>query len=294
MNIAIEPGRYVVAVSGGVDSMVLLNLLSRKHGAKLTVAHFDHGIRNESSKDRLLVQKTAHQLKLPFVYSEGHLGPNVSEAKARDERYKFLRKASNNVGADALITAHHQDDVIETALINILRGTGRRGLTSLKSQDGILRPLLNWPKHIIISYAKNNDINWNEDSTNRDTKYLRNYVRSNLASRLSAQQKRALLNELEKLSKLNNAIDVELINHLHLQPSVNEIDRQWFIMLPHDVSVELMAQWLRKHGIAYNKTTLNKLVTAAKSLKPGKSVKIDNTHKLTVTHEILALVGPER
>src|SRR5437764_343012 len=128
-----KPGKYVVAVSGGVDSVALLDMLARSDDLKLVVAHFDHGIRKDSAKDRKFVEDLAKNYDLPFVYEEGHLGSGTSEAVARGARYDFLHRVKKSHGAQAIITAHHQDDVLETAIINLLRGTGRKGLTSLTS-----------------------------------------------------------------------------------------------------------------------------------------------------------------
>src|SRR6185369_2891937 len=122
MQLKVRPGKYVVAVSGGVDSMVLLELLRQKPKLELIVAHFDHGIRPESGEDRKLVQRIAKHYELPFVYVEGHLGASASEALAREARYAFLRKVQAEQGAEAIITAHHQDDMLETAIMDLMRG----------------------------------------------------------------------------------------------------------------------------------------------------------------------------
>jgi tRNA(Ile)-lysidine synthase TilS/MesJ len=108
---------------------------------KFIVAHYDHGVRSDSQLDRQLVQGVARQHGLTFVYDEGKLGPGTSEAVARKARYAFLRKVQQTTGARAIITAHHEDDLLETALLNLLRGTGRRGVTSLRSRHDIHRPL---------------------------------------------------------------------------------------------------------------------------------------------------------
>src|SRR5438445_4950610 len=115
-----KPGSYAVAVSGGVDSVVLLDILAKRDDLELAVAHFDHGIREDSVEDRHFVEGLAKNYGLPFIYEEGSLGPKSSEAEAREARYKFLRQAQKKAGAKAIITAHHQDDLLETAILNML------------------------------------------------------------------------------------------------------------------------------------------------------------------------------
>src|SRR6266540_5641084 len=142
MKVSVKPGKYVVAVSGGVDSMVLLHMLHQGPGLQLIVAHFEHGIRPDSDSDRKLVEAAAKHYGLPFRFAHGNLGPQASEAAARQARYAFLRMVQKESGAQGVITAHHQDDLIETAIINLLRGTGRKGLSALASTDDLIRPLL--------------------------------------------------------------------------------------------------------------------------------------------------------
>ena len=126
-QISLPAGRYVVAVSGGVDSMVLLDVVRQMPGVFVVVAHVDHGIRADSHKDRKLVASVCMSHNVQFEYTELHLGPGASEEMARTERYKFLRHIKERYTADAILTAHHSDDLTETALINLIRGTGWRG-----------------------------------------------------------------------------------------------------------------------------------------------------------------------
>lgn len=290
----IEPGCYVVAVSGGVDSMVLLDILQQLPQLKLVVAHFDHGIREDSAEDRELVRRAAAGYNLPFVYGEGRLGSEASEAAARDARYNFLHKVREAAHAKALITAHHRDDMLETAVINILRGTGRRGLSSLQSRDRIMRPLLPFTKEQIRRYAELNHIQWHEDSTNQDEKYLRNYVRNSILNKLSNEQKEHLLDHVDAAQQLNAEIDSLLHAQLHLQPAAHKLDRRWFASLTHAVALEVMAGWLRGQSIAYDRKTLQHLVAAAKTYAPGKQVSITKGVSLSIMRDYLALARSDR
>jgi tRNA(Ile)-lysidine synthase len=301
MDIDIEPGVYVVAVSGGVDSIALLKLLIDKNNNdannkwRFIVAHFDHGIRSDSAEDRKVVQSMAYQYRLPFVYKEGYLGGGVSEAVARTARYNFLHQVSKASNAKAIITAHHQDDLLETAILNLIRGTGRKGLTSLSSRLGIVRPLLNTPKRDLIQYAKTNNLVWREDSTNADQLYLRNYIRHRILLRFNDQSRNSLLSIISDLQVINRDIDSLLVNQLHLQSVAGTIDRQWFNKLPHNVARETMAVWLRARGESnFDSKTLGRLVVGAKVAKPGRDFSLSKSSSLRVGYKNLALVTPER
>lgn len=294
MKLNIPKDTYVVAVSGGVDSMVLLDVLANKRGLKLVVAHFDHGIREESEQDRQLVQKAAQKYKLPFVYNEGKLGPGASEAKAREARYNFLQKVQKAADAGAIITAHHQDDVIETAIINILRGTKRLGLTSLQNRPGILRPLLHIPKNNITAYARKHGILWHEDATNKDTKYLRNHIRHKILPSFTKGQRSQFLAHIDNLVKLNKDIDKTLASQLSDKSSGQSIDRHWFIMLPHAVALETMAGWLRENSVSIDSRRLELLVRGAKTQEPGKQIPVDSVYCMGIGKQQLALKHVER
>jgi tRNA(Ile)-lysidine synthase len=122
MAILIHPGKYVVAVSGGVDSVVLLDHLAGHPEYELVVAHFDHGIRDDSREDEAFVRSLAEKYNVPFESKREDLGKQASEELARDRRYAFLRSVAGKHNAQ-IITAHHADDAVETIAINLLRGT---------------------------------------------------------------------------------------------------------------------------------------------------------------------------
>lgn len=285
----------MVAVSGGVDSIALLHALHNRLDLKLIVAHYDHGIRDDSAFDRQHVQQVTSQYGLPFIYDHGRLGSEASEDTARQARYKFLDAVRAATGARAIITAHHQDDVMETAVLQLLRGTGRRGLSSLASRAMLERPLLDIPKANIKAYAKSNGLVWREDSTNQDQRYLRNYVRQTMLPKLSSLQKQQLHRLIARMRDVNDEIDQLLDVALHVQPGTSSLNRQWFISLPHSVASEVMAHWLRRHQIrGFDRKQLQKLVTAAKTLAPGQSADIDKGYVLRIGKGILALVPRDR
>ena len=291
MRVDLEPGKYVVAVSGGVDSVALLHMLAGLPGVKLTVAHFDHGIRPDSDLDRQLVQQLAARYGMPFVYARGNLGAGASEAAARAARYEFLRNVQKAAGAQAIITAHHQDDVLETAILNIIRGTGRKGITSLKDHHHLRRPMLHLSKEQIRAYAAEQGLTWREDSTNADMRILRNYVRRVIVPKLGEAGRKTLLDHIGHMSVVNRAVDHDLMLYLHTQPSRQVLDRHRFVQLPHDLSLEVLAEWLRSHNITqFNRKQLDQLVIRFKTLEPGKQIDIDAGHRLLIGREGIALV----
>ncbi len=304
MNAKLKLGKYVLAVSGGVDSMVLLHLLSTNldfrfqipdsssqlptptphlptPNFQFVVAHYDHGIRKDSARDRKLVEKTAKKLGWQFVYAEGKLGADTSEAQARDARYKFLRKTAKDSRAQAIITAHHQDDALETLFINMLRGTGRRGV--LKETSEIKRPLLGTTKAQIIEYAKANDIEWYEDSTNADMKYLRNYIRGVLIPKMEQQDPESAARFLasnSRLGNINKEIEKELSAVIEGKVAVDEslikIPRQWLIMLPNEVGKEVLYECARrlKKDVSLDRKSVELLLVFSKTAKSGKTMEL--------------------
>lgn len=295
IELEITPGRYVLAVSGGIDSVVLLNKLALQPGVELTVAHFDHGIRDDSPIDRKFVSELAGSLKLPFVYEEGKLGAGTSEAVARKARYDFLLSVQKVSGAKGLVTAHHQDDLLETVIINLLRGTGRKGLSPMLNSSLAHRPLLKVSKQQIVEYAKNQGLNWREDSTNQDTSYLRNYVRHKILTRFSDDQRRRLLTLIMNSDELNKEIDACLAECLRSQASAYQMDRDSFVMLPHSVAKEVLAAWLRDQGLRdFDSKLLEHLVIAAKIAPSGKYADVNNRLVMHIGTDKLALMGRDR
>lgn len=272
MNIEIKSSKYIIAVSGGVDSVVLLNILNKNKELELIIAHFDHGIRVDSQKDRMFVQELAKDYNLPFEYAEGYLGKNTSENTARKARYNFLNKVLEKHQASGIILAHHQDDVLETVILNLLRGTGRKGLSSLQSKGNVVRPLLGIPKAELLSYAKANNLTWQEDSTNNSPDYFRNWIRQYIVPKLSFSQKKHLLSLQRQSLSLNTEVDAILDQFIG---SDNSLNRQVVTMLPHALAKELITHWLRRNKVTdFDSVMIEKIVVDAKTFASGKQTSI--------------------
>ena len=170
--------KVVVAVSGGVDSVVLLDMLAKKGEHELVVAHFDHGMREDSASDARFVVALAERYGVPCEVRRESLD-GASEERARFRRYAFLFSVAKRHGAK-LATAHHVDDVVETVALNIVRGTRWRGLAGM-SDERIWRPLTKRTKSELIEYALGERLEWVEDETNRQAVYTRNRLRQKLA-----------------------------------------------------------------------------------------------------------------
>lgn len=177
----------LVAVSGGVDSVVLCDLLL-KNEIDFAIAHVNFGLRGkESDDDENFVAELAKKLNVPFYLKRctkktfDDSGENSIQAGARKIRYDFFKLMCQQHGYNRIMTAHHKDDSIETALLNFARGTGVKGLTGIAPLKGnLIRPMLFTTRDEIIAYANVNRLSWREDSSNETDKYSRNRFRHHL------------------------------------------------------------------------------------------------------------------
>lgn len=264
---------FVVAVSGGVDSVALLHMLSEVKDHDIIVAHFDHGIREDSPKDAVFVESLANQYGLPFEMKRVELGFGASEEKARQARYEFLRSLAKKYNA-RIVTAHHADDVIETIAINFKRGTGWRGLAVLDSD--ILRPLLQLSKKDLIEYARERNLVWREDSTNASDAYLRNRIRRQMID-IDDETKRELLALRSQQLEGKRQIQAEVINLVGDNPLY---ERYFFSHIPVKVAIECLRYVTQAQ---LTRPQLERALLAIKTAQPktsyqaGSGVTIDFT-----------------
>ena len=198
------PVRVLCAVSGGLDSMCLLHLLStwgRENGLAVTAAHFNHRLREAAHRDEGFVRDWCAAHDIPCLCGGGDVrgyaaetGKTIEEA-GRELRYAFLETARRDSGSDVILTAHHADDNAETLLLNLLRGTGLQGLTGIPaSRDGILRPFLEVTRRELEAYAEENHVPHVEDETNQEDDAARNLLRHKVLPVLRELNPRAVEN----------------------------------------------------------------------------------------------------
>ncbi len=209
--------KLLIAISGGVDSVVLTHLLHQLN-FDISLAHCNFQLRGEESdKDEEFVKNLGKKLGINTYVTRFDTNEYAADNKlstqlaARELRYNWFDKLSKEYSFEHLLTAHHADDNLETFLINLTRGTGLEGLTGIPPINGnIVRPLLVFSRKEILNYAKQNNIEWREDESNSETKYLRNKIR---------HQVTPILKELNAsvLKNFNKTID-------HLKESQQIID----------------------------------------------------------------------
>lgn len=180
-RLGLRPGPVLVAVSGGLDSTVLLDLLHRaagQHQLQLIVAHLDHSIHPDSVAVAGRVSELARRLGLTVVAGRIELGPNATETRARASRLAWLEETRRRVGARYILLAHQADDQAETILMRLLRGSGPAGLAGMPARRGALvRPLLPFSRQSLLRYAGARGLTWWDDSANHDPRHLRSWIR---------------------------------------------------------------------------------------------------------------------
>ncbi len=183
-----EPGIALLAVSGGPDSVALLDLMVRvapQLGLELEVAHVDHGILPDSASVARRVEGLAERYGLDFRVARLELGEGASETKAREARYEALREVQESTGARYLVTAHHADDQVETVLHRLLRGSGVAGLAGIPERGprGLVRPLLSFRREELEAWLNEVDLASavpHRDPSNSDERHDRVWIRKQL------------------------------------------------------------------------------------------------------------------
>lgn len=286
--------KLLLAVSGGVDSMVLLDLFY-KLKFDICIAHCNFQLRGkESDADELLVREICQDGYIPYFINSFDTLEFAKENKlsiqlaARKLRYDWFQEIIS-LGFDYVLTAHHLDDNVETFLINFTRGTGLEGLTGIPAQnENIIRPLLPFSRDEIENYAIDNKIQWREDSSNASDKYFRNKLRHNIVPTLKELNTGFLdsfqntLHHLQQAESLVNDAS-KLVFEKVVKEKGNQLEIHLKTLLEFQNYKAYLFQWLKSYGFsAWN--DIYDLVDA----QSGKQV-FSETHVLLKDREKLLL-----
>lgn len=255
---------YLVALSGGADSVALLLLLDEM-GYKVHALHCNFHLRGEESdRDERFCEDLCLKKNIPFhrihfdtlMYAETH--KMSVEMAARELRYRYFEQLRKDIGAEGICVAHHQDDTVETVLLNLVRGTGLRGLTGIQPRNGaILRPLLCVTRTEIEAYLATKQQDYVTDSTNLETDFVRNKIRLQvvpLLRQLNPAVSENIVRTAEHLTEAQKVLDAVVDTY----KGSNQLD---LCALQQVGSAEyIVFEWLKQYG--FNGSQVQQVISA--------------------------------
>lgn len=251
---------YLLAISGGIDSVCLAYLL-KKASISFTLAHCNFRLRgDESDGDEHFVRDLAESLQVPVLVKAFETKAYAKEAgistqmAARDLRYAWFGEMIQRGGFEAVLVAHHADDQLETILLNLLRGTGIEGIYGMSDvREGVVRPLLPFGREQLEAFAAQNGILWREDSSNATIDYKRNFLRNEVIPLLHAYDEKAedrLRASFERLKDTGKAFFY--LYQKWKEAAVKQLGDLWYIDKADLAHVpgksSLLFYWLRDYG----------------------------------------------
>jgi tRNA(Ile)-lysidine synthase len=292
--------KLLLATSGGIDSMVLLHLCHQLE-LDIRVAHCNFQLRSdESDEDEDFVKSQTDKLQIPIFIKKFDTKRNAEKEKssiqvvARNLRYEWFNTLLINNDYDYILTAHHLDDSLETFLINFTRGSGLDGLTGIPEQNGtIVRPLLPFSRTEIEIFAKENNVEWREDSSNPSDNYLRNKLRHNVIPILKVLNPSLLHSFQNTISNLKQAQSlVDDASRIIYRKVVTDINFQKRINLTELIQLPnyhaYLYQWLEPLGFS-DWDSINDLATA----QSGKQIHSQNHTLLKDRNELIVFPKQE-
>ena len=290
-----KDSKIVLAISGGIDSICLADLLIRS-GYNIEFAHCNFNLRGkESDEDLAFVQQLAAKYKVPFHTASFSTDQYATEEKisvqmaAREQRYNWLEKKRKNISADYIAVAHNYDDNIETFLINIIRGTGIKGMLGIKNKNKhVVRPLIFATRNMIINYVKKYSLEYREDSSNISDKYLRNKIRHNLVPLLKEMNpsiSKTISREIEILDK---------VYHIYKNSIQSDLDR---IIIKNKEGFKILKSHLAALSTPevyiyeiFHRYGFNDIDSITRAINKGSGLRFfSSSHQLLIDREYLFL-----
>lgn len=291
-------GRWVVAVSGGMDSMALLwelRFRHQRHGppggaVELVVAHLDHRMRRGSGADSDWLSGICRAWGVVLVRDRVSWNP-TSEDDARRARYDFLDEVRRSTGGVAILTAHHADDQAETVLFRILRGTGVAGLQGIPARRGVIhRPMLHRSRVDIQEHVVRHGIPFRTDPSNRSRRYARNRIRHDVIPRLEAHGLPQLRRSLVRLSENARRAEAEreALEHVAFREVLcapRDGRLEWPASTvagwPDALTRRLLRSAARSLGVTLTASSTNAAVETLPSLRPGQGLDLSGGLRLS-------------
>ena len=297
----------VVGFSGGYDSMCLIDILSKIRQDEaffelnIIAAHFNHNWRgNESLREQEVCRLFALSRGCEFYTKTANPELKKSENEARIARYDFFEEAFENYDADAVFTAHNKDDNAETVLYRVIKGTGLIGLKGIsRKRDYFYRPLLNIPRSEIIKYCENNNLEPNNDSSNYNTQYKRNYIRLNILPMLEKinPSVKDSLNSLARIATNENAIIEEYL--ATIKPLVfveDKIIASVYKKLSKPVKLRLLHEFINNLNLDYDYKKILEFYDFIETnieKRNGSTISLTTAKWLYVDEKIIEVIPPQ-
>jgi tRNA(Ile)-lysidine synthetase-like protein len=280
----------IVSVSGGMDSMALLHLL-KDSSFKIVVVHFNHLKRDESVIEKDLVESYCKEHKIPFHYYTVNVDEGNFHNQAHHLRNHYLIEVSKMYKSPYILTAHHQDDLLENILIKLTRGSNLLGYAGMQmvyktSKEIFIKPLLYNSRSEIEAYVKENKIPYLDDSSNEENYYLRNRYRHAVIP-IMKQENEQLLDQVKQfhhqISKAFHFIrnqTKKLINENHIPLDV-------FLEQDEAIQDDMIAFLLEKYKIVFTYETIRKINKMLSSTKPNQTYKLSNDCHLIKSYNLV-------
>ena len=273
----------ILAVSGGVDSMVLFSLL-KNCDYKIVVAHINHHKRSESEIEEKFIRSLASNDIIIEVYDYYYEKDNF-QADAHNKRYEFFYELYKKYNASAIITAHHYIDNLETILMNIIKGSNLYGYAGIKEitsyKDAtLIRPLIKCDKKEIYAYAKTNNITYFEDSSNCEDTYLRNRIRHHVIHKLQCENpnlSNSVSNYSNQIFEAFDFVRTSSINYL--EENNYKINITTFNKLALILKKDIINYICDDLGIISSENKINDILSLIESPKPNLSYSLNDKYQ---------------
>lgn len=291
----------LVGFSGGFDSMCLLDMLfkvSDEYSLKLVAVHLNHNWRGEeASREQENCKAFCDDRRIEFYTKTASAEMKQTETIARALRYKFFDEAIKKYNADAFFTAHNKNDNAETILYRIVKGTGINGLRGIAEKRGIfLRPLLDISRDEIEKYCEENELSPNNDSSNSDIKYKRNFIRHKIIPMLKKINPEVMESLASLINIANEDYDV-VEEYLDEKRKIifddKTIKTQEFLKLSLNVQRRIIYDWILDYGLDYDYDVINRIcqfISDNKNSKSGMSKSLSADSWLFVNRDVTEII----